>query len=70
VLNLKSLFSSVKTKEAGLEAAIGETILHIPEILRSNISIQTEKKRKKNLKMQNLLQTSLSYIRLYRSDKS
>ena len=44
VLNLKSFFSFIKTKEAGLEAAIGETILHIPEILRSNISIQTENK--------------------------
>jgi hypothetical protein len=47
VLNLKSFFSSVKTKEAGLEAVIGETILHIPEILRSNISIQKQKKKKK-----------------------
>jgi len=45
VLNLKSFFSFIKTKEAGLEAEIGETILHIPEIyLRSNISIQTENK--------------------------
>jgi len=32
VSNLKSLFSFVKTKAGGFEAAIGETILHIPEI--------------------------------------
>lgn len=31
VSNLKSFFSFIKTKEAGLVAAIGETILHIPE---------------------------------------
>jgi len=32
VSNLKSFFSFIKTKAAGLEEAIGEAILHIPEI--------------------------------------
>jgi len=32
VSNLKSFFSFIKTKADGLEAATGETILHIPEI--------------------------------------